>query len=219
MKLINPTGFAILGLIAAQEGSAYELAQRMKSNYRFFWPRAQSHFYSSVKSLVAAGLATASDEARGRRHRTVYRATAHGIEALASWLKSPAKAPTFEFEGLLRVAYADFGDKPALLAQLETIREGARATLAIGVAIARAYDEGRVDLSERAHTAQLLWQFLWALHQAIAEWAEWATSEVEAWPDTTPNPVASAQSTAFFAKAAQFVPRRVRRVLAHTGTE
>ena len=211
MKPFNATAYAILGLIAAQEGSAYELAQRMKSNYRFFWPRAQSNFYTSIKLLVAEGLATTTDEGKGQRPRTVYRATSKGIEDLSAWLASPAKPPSFEFEGLLRVAYADFGQKDALLRQLEVIRDDAEATLAIGARIARDYAAGRVDLPARAHTSHLLWQFLWRQHQVLAEWASWAIKEIEEWPDTRPSPAAQNQAARFFTRAAEASTTRAPR--------
>jgi PadR family transcriptional regulator AphA len=201
MRPINATAYAILGLIAAKEGSAYELVQRMKSNYRFFWPRAQSNFYASLKLLVSAGFAIATDEGKGGRPRTVYRVTSGGIEALSEWLPSAAKPPSFEFEGLLRVAYADFGDKSALLKQLEDVRENAEDALAVGTAIASAYAAGKVDLPERAHTGHLLWQFLWSQHEAMADWARWAIKEVEAWPDTRSNAITDAQARRFFSRA------------------
>ena len=65
----------------------------MKGNYRFFWPRAQSNFYSSLKLLVAAGLSIATDEGKGERPRTVYRVTQEGVEALSKWLSTAAKPP------------------------------------------------------------------------------------------------------------------------------
>src|SRR5215475_4068462 len=98
MRRISTTACAILGLVAVQEGSAYSLAQRMTRNYRFMWPRAQSHFYSEIKRLVKAGLATAQRERVGRRPRSIYRITRKGLGVLSAWLDQPATPPSLEFE-------------------------------------------------------------------------------------------------------------------------
>jgi len=202
MSSITPTSCAILGLIAVEEGSAYELVQRMQSNYRFFWPRAQSHFYAEVKVLVGAGLATATDEGVGRRPRTVYRITKAGRRAIVDWLDRPAAPPTLECEGLLRIAYADFGSKAQLIGQLEAIGAHAHQVLEVGAQIARDYAAGRVALPKRAHTSHLAWQFLWVQHQAQAQWAKWAIEEVRSWPGTRASRAALGQAGRFFADVA-----------------
>jgi PadR family transcriptional regulator AphA len=203
MSDIGTTACAILGLIAVKEGSAYELVQRMNSNYRFFWPRAQSHFYAEVKRLVELGLATASDEPSGKRPRTVYRITALGTKAIVAWLARPVEPPTLEFEGLLRIAYADFGTKAQLMRQLASIKENATQTLAVGAQIARDYADGRVELPQRSHVGHLLWQFLWTQHRARADWADWAMDEVRSWSNTRASTSNQKQSMDFFSKASK----------------
>jgi PadR family transcriptional regulator, regulatory protein AphA len=203
VKPLGTTACAILGLIAVQEGSAYELVKRMDSNYRFFWPRAQSHFYAEAKALVGAGLATASDEATGQRPRTVYRITEAGRAALSAWLKTPARPPAAEIEGLLRVSYADFGTKEQLLSQVRAIGEHARMVLEVGDSIARAYAQGAVQLPKRAHTAHLVWEFLRLQHEAQAQWAGWAEEEIAAWSSTRPGRAALDQAAEFFAAASR----------------
>jgi DNA-binding PadR family transcriptional regulator len=199
MPSITPTSCAILGLIAVEEGSAYELVQRMQNNYRFFWPRAQSHFYAEVKMLVGSGLATAADERVGRRPRTVYRITQAGRRAIIDWLDRPAAPPTLECEGLLRIAYADFGSKAQLIGQLEGIRAHAHQVLEVGARIARDYAAGRVKLPQRAHTSHLTWHFLWTQHQAQAQWAAWAIEEVRSWSGTRSSRATLEQARRFFA--------------------
>ena len=199
MPPVTPTSCAILGLIAVEEGSAYELVQRMENNYRFFWPRAQSHFYAEIKMLVGARLATATDERVGRRPRTVYRITRAGRRAIVDWFDRPAAPPTLECEGLLRIAYADFGSKAQLIDQLKAIRAHAHQVLEVGAQIARDYAAGRVALPRRAHTSHLAWHFLWTQHQAQADWAAWAIEEVRSWSGTRSSRATREQARAFFA--------------------
>jgi len=56
---LTTTSYAILGLLAIQPWSTYELAQLMKRSMHFFWPRAESNLYAEPKRLVEAELATA----------------------------------------------------------------------------------------------------------------------------------------------------------------
>jgi PadR family transcriptional regulator, regulatory protein AphA len=192
------TAYAILGLIAVRQGSAYDLAHRMERNYRYIWPGALSHFYTEIKRLVGAGLASATVEQVGRRPRSVYRITPEGHAALAAWIGQPASPPLLEFEGLLRVAYADFGTKQQLLQQLEAIRDHADRVLSVGIQVAVEYASAQVELPQRAHTSRLLWTYLWSYHQGLAEWARSAIDEVDAWPDTQGGPLQLERAQAYF---------------------
>jgi PadR family transcriptional regulator, regulatory protein AphA len=67
MSRLTTTSFAVLGQIGLAAGGAYELTKRMRRNYRFFWPRAESRLYDEARRLVDAGLATAEQSFTGRR--------------------------------------------------------------------------------------------------------------------------------------------------------
>ena len=87
---LSPTSYALLGLLARQPQSAYELnALMQKSVIRVFWPRAESHVYSEPRKLVAAGFASEREERAKGRQRTVYAITAQGRKALTEWLQAP----------------------------------------------------------------------------------------------------------------------------------
>src|SRR5262249_48215456 len=149
--------YAILGLLAVEKGTAYELAKRMERNYRFYWPRAESKLYEAVKTLVDTGFASVTRGWTGKRPKSVYRITAAGRRALAAWVERPGAGPLLSFEGLLKVTYADFGSKKAALAQLRAIAEDASRTIALGEMLGRAYAEGNVDHVERTPTNTLVW--------------------------------------------------------------
>src|SRR5262245_6344014 len=106
---LTPTSYAVLGLLAFRPWGTYELAQQMDRTLSRFWPRARSKLYEEPKKLVARGLATAADDAVGRRNRTVYTITAKGRRALAGWLAEPGEGPVLEFEQLMKVFFGDHG--------------------------------------------------------------------------------------------------------------
>src|SRR6187402_3556507 len=97
------TGYAILGLLALQPWTTYELAQQVQRSLNWFWPRAERRLYDEPKRLVADGLATSTQGYTGQRRRTVYEITPAGRVELADWLGRPAETRSVDFEGMLKV--------------------------------------------------------------------------------------------------------------------
>src|SRR5690349_24103751 len=106
---LTTTSYAILGLLAVKPWTTYELAQQMRRALGQFWPRAESKLYAETKKLVAHGLATATKESTGRRPRTVYSITAEVRRAMGDWVPQPGAGPVLEFEGLVKLFYAEHG--------------------------------------------------------------------------------------------------------------
>lgn len=62
----------------------------------------------------------------GVRPRTVYAVTRQGRNALGRWLDEPPAPPTLEFEGMVKVFFADGGTLEQLRATLAEIANTAR---------------------------------------------------------------------------------------------
>jgi PadR family transcriptional regulator AphA len=180
---LTTTSYAILGLLAVKPWSTYELTKQMDRSLGRVWPRAQSKLYEEPKKLVEHGLARARTELVGKRPRTTYAITAAGRRALAGWLREPGAGPVLEFEGLLKLFLAENGSKDDALATLAAAREWAVERNAANLAVGRAYLSGTGPFPERAAITQLVGGFLTDLYAMVAEWADWATALVDAWPD------------------------------------
>jgi len=180
---LTTTSYAILGLLAIRPWSTYELAKQMDRSLGRVWPRAQSKIYEEPKRLVARGLARASTEHVGRRTRTVYAITAKGRRALAAWLREPGDGPVLEFEGLLKVFFSENGTRADALATLAATREWARARSGESLAVGRQYLDDRGPFPERAAQLELTSRFVTDFYAFVGDWARWATTIVEAWPD------------------------------------
>jgi PadR family transcriptional regulator AphA len=182
---LTTTSYAVLGLLALRPWTTYELAQQMDRALGQFWPRARSKLYEEPKKLVAHGLATATRESTGRRPRTVYAITRQGRRALAQWVRTPPerRAPTLEFEPLIKVFFAEHGSKTDLLRTLAGLREWADSQAELGVEISAEYLEGRGPFPERLAWNILVGQFLDQFDALVDQWAAWATEIVEQWPD------------------------------------
>jgi DNA-binding PadR family transcriptional regulator len=172
-----------LGLLAIRSWNAYDLSQQAHRSIGRFWPRADSNLYEAAKSLVDHGLARASREFVGRRPRTVYAITPAGRKAMARWVPQSGKAPVTEFEGLLKVFFAEHGTRRDVLAHLEDTRAGAEARLEELRTIAEAYAAGNVPFPERLAQNSLIFRFGWEQQEHLRRWAEKAIEEVMSWPD------------------------------------
>ena len=181
---LSTTSYAILGLLAIKPWSTYELAQQMDRALGLFWPRTRSKLYEEPKKLVAGGFARASEDAVGRRKRTVYAITPKGRRALARWVGTPGGAgPVVEFEQLVKVFFAEHGTRDDLLATLATVREWLEAGALQSQGIPHEYLEDRGAYPERLPWLVLTGKFLDEIDQAVARWLDWATAVVETWPE------------------------------------
>ena len=180
---LTSTSYAVLGLLAVQPWSSYELTQQMDRSLGRIWPRAASKLYEEPKKLVSHGLASASAEQNGQRTRTVYAITAEGRQALAAWLHQPGDGPVLEFEQLVKVFFADNGTKADTLATLRAAQEWAQARCAESLAIGEAYAEGEGPFPQRLAELQLASRFITDFYLLVLDWARWAAAIVETWPD------------------------------------
>ena len=183
------TAYAILGLLALQPWSTYELAQQMQRSLKWLWPRAERRLYDEPKRLVADGLATATEGYTGQRRRTVYAITSEGRAELGDWLSHPPQPRSVEFEGMLKVFFADAGSREALLSTLDEIAEDAQASLGrLGAMIDQALRDG-ARFPERVHLQTLALRQHVDAELAVLDWADWARKQVTSWKASTdPGP-------------------------------
>lgn len=180
---LTSTSYALLGLLAARSWTTYELAKQMDRTLNRFWPRARSKVLEEPKKLVALGLATAREEAVGRRPRTIYSITAKGRKVLAVWVTQPGDGPVLEFEQLLKVFFSENGSRDDLLRTLRDVRAGANERALRNIEVARTVLDRRTPFPQRDAVNQLVGTFLMDFDDTVDRWAEWAIGIVERWPD------------------------------------
>ena len=182
---LTTTSYAILGLLAIQPWSTYELARQMRRNLHYFWPRAESNLYAEPKRLVDGGFAEARSEPVGKRRRTVYSITPRGRRALERWLGEPAAESRLESETLVKAMFAPHGSKEDLLGHLRRLLDELEAKQQDLRAIFLEYLDGADPFPERAHVNVLCYRLIWDQTGAAASWAAWAIDLVERWPGVT----------------------------------
>lgn len=181
---LTTSSYAVLGLLAIQPWSAYELAQQATRSLRFAWPKSERLLYTEPKKLVEHGLATAVHERVGERSRAVYTITDAGRAELRTWMTTSPQPPALEAEALVRLLFAENGDIDDLLAAL-TKMAGDAADLREQVAtINTGYLDGGHPFPDRAHLSVLFATFQLEYFDLIITWVDFATSEIERWSTT-----------------------------------
>lgn len=144
---LTPTSYMILGLLTVKDWSAYEIAEQVGRGVAELWPSADRQRYNAPKILLERGLVTASTVTKGtQRSRTVYSITDEGRTALVTG-SPPRPHPALQFEGMIRVIFANQGTIADLRTNLTTMREQATRSRSLFVSHAQ-----RISAPKPAHS-------------------------------------------------------------------
>ena len=97
-------GYALLGLLARQDRTGYQLTRALRAPIGHFWTASHSQVYPELAGLEADGLVRHRViEGPGPRDTKSYRITAVGRRVLADWVLTPAPSAPSRDEFLLRI--------------------------------------------------------------------------------------------------------------------
>jgi DNA-binding PadR family transcriptional regulator len=119
---LSATGRVILGMLAVEPRSGYDIKTVVDRSTRFFWAASYGQIYPELKRLAEQGLVEGEAEEGGRR-RTTHRITAAGREALAAWIRDPELTQEMRDEGLLKLFFAGLLERGDAIAVLEATRQ------------------------------------------------------------------------------------------------
>jgi DNA-binding PadR family transcriptional regulator len=125
--------WAVLGLIALEPSSGYDVKRIIDRSIRHFWAASYGQIYPELKRLSDGGLVTGVDSPRGERRRTVYTITDAGMERLKEWLRRPPEVSELRDEGLLKLFFSGVLERGEAAETLRRMRER-RVALADGLA-------------------------------------------------------------------------------------
>ncbi len=166
-------GAALLGLLASEPMTGYELMQTFDQSLAHVWSAKHSQIYPELAKLQAAGLIRQTES--GPRGSKRYAATPEGVEAVRRWLRAPAPSESVRSEALLRVFFLWLLSPDEARAYLAESARQHRARLDRYRHIATFIheDEGAGERWSRiALEAGIRYE------QMRADWAEWAAREV-----------------------------------------
>jgi DNA-binding PadR family transcriptional regulator len=183
---LSTTSYAVLGLLSLRSWTGYELTQQARRSLAHAWPKEDSVLYEEPRRLAAMGLAHAQKEpGRGRgRGRNRYSITDAGRQALRAWLATPSAPPRLELEPLLRLTFADQGDRPDVQAAIATLRDWAVSLRTDGMAVLRGYQAGQAPFPGRLHLNVLAACYHKAIYDATIAFCDLAQKEIAGWDRT-----------------------------------
>jgi len=84
-------GYMLLGLLAREPMSGYDLAMQLKKHFTPFWPISHTQIYPALAQLEQQGLARYHivEQHAVRPNKKVYEITEEGRAALRQWVESP----------------------------------------------------------------------------------------------------------------------------------
>src|SRR5215471_19736731 len=141
----DTTTLAVLGLVALQPGSGYDLARLADRSVGYLWTPSRSQIYKTLPRLVSDGLATAKRvRQRDRPDKDLYSITPAGQRALRRWLAEAEEEPVRNPNVFaLKLFFCDLVPARTAQVQLDAYRRFLEARLSGFHAIARpsAQDE------------------------------------------------------------------------------
>ena len=166
---MKPTAvtWAVLGLIALEPRSGYDVKRIIDRSVRHFWAASYGQIYPELRRLEEAAWIEGDDAPRGGRARRIYRITPQGRDALQDWLHGRETRVELRDESLLRLFFADTLPRDEALGLLQARREGYRLMLAYlrGLDDGQGADPPFVDLVYRWGLEYCEWGIEWCDRQ------------------------------------------------------
>jgi DNA-binding PadR family transcriptional regulator len=129
------TPYPLLGLLAEQPLSGYDLRRAIQATFGHFWAESYGQIYPELRRLAAAGLVEAVPETVGGAakgaSRKLFRLTVAGEAELASWMQEPAAGQVLRNEMLLKLYFAGSRRPETIRTHLSRRREELGQRLAI----------------------------------------------------------------------------------------
>lgn len=96
--------FALLGLLARESLTGYDLTKRFDTTIGFFWSAKHSQIYPELANLTKEGLVTFEVVAQtSKPNKKVYTITDAGREALIEWVAEPREKRTVKDPLMMRI--------------------------------------------------------------------------------------------------------------------
>jgi PadR family transcriptional regulator, regulatory protein AphA len=168
---------ALLGLLAVQPRSGYELTKAFEADLgRYAWQAGHTSIYPELNRLAAEGLLEVTHE--GARGSRTYAVTDAGRAELRSWLLAPPRPAKVRNEVVLRMFLLSALEPEDALTVLHRIAD----TTAAGAAELRRVREENGTPVDRGVASFGLLAAEYGLRQydAVHGWALWAIEQYEA---------------------------------------
>jgi len=168
--------YALLGLLASEPASGYDLAKAFEGELgAYAWQAGYNRIYPELARLADEGLIVPAGE--GARGRRTYAITAAGFAELRAWLMAPRTGGAVRNEPVLRLFLLSALEPDDARTVLREVADNSRRQIAeLGEAMATdtpASPDGRLPFGWLAAGYGL------RQYQASNDWALWALGELD----------------------------------------
>ena len=190
--MTSTLGYALLGLLAREPMTGYELTRRLRAPVGYFWSATHSQVYPELARLDEDGFVRSRVvPGPGPRQNRRYTLTAAGRRALAAWVVTPAPEVNRD-EFLLRVHSLWLAEPQAAVAMVEQRVSRQSATLASYTRIEREvlgpYDGGPVPLDHPAFGSWATARHGVAFARQDLAWCRWLLGQLRRAAPASPAP-------------------------------
>ena len=112
---------ALLGLLAVEPASGYDLKRAIDRSTYFIWNATGPQIYNTLHKLREEGYVTSKPLAQtGKPDKHIHTITPKGQAALQDFVSEPVRASVTRDEVLLRIFFGNFADKKTIKRELES---------------------------------------------------------------------------------------------------
>ncbi len=177
-------GYALLGLLARESLSGYDLASRMRERVGFFWQARHSQIYTELARLEGEGVVVHRVvEQQDRPDKKVYEITDAGLESLRKWVTAPVKPRATRDEMVLKaysVWLADPEKAVALFREQQRMHEEQLLRYEeIGTWMEEEWGEDLYRLDSPRFASYAALQRGIGYERGYAEWCGWVANLLE----------------------------------------
>ena len=176
--------YMLLGLLAREPMSGYDLTAQLKKHFAPFWPISHTQIYPALAQLEQQGLSRYHivDQHGVRPNKKVYEITKEGREALRQWVESPTPAVILRDEFFLK-AYslwlADPGRMMEVFHEQAQLRKQRLELLEQALEAKRSTNSASPEKPALFELTDLLFQYLTGYEQNYLAWCQSALRYLE----------------------------------------
>jgi PadR family transcriptional regulator AphA len=113
--------FALLGLLAVEPASGYDLKRAINRSTYFIWNATGPQIYNTLHKLREEGCITSQSLAQdGKPDKQIHTITATGLARLEEFMSEPIRASVTRDEVLLRIFFGNFASKTVIKRELDS---------------------------------------------------------------------------------------------------
>ena len=122
----------ILGLLAHEDMTGYDIKKRIDNEISFFWKGSFGSIYPALGKMMEAGyVEVTGPEFRGRREKIRYHITGQGLKVLQTWLRDSKADNDLKYETLVKLFFGGSAGRETSIRNIEQFEKEIGVALAI----------------------------------------------------------------------------------------